>query len=434
MRSGVTRFVFLAAALASTSAAQGPGTPLDQAMMALFAAEDREGRMDATKRILALDADFETLRGRLSNGRMYATNVPMGLLEESRKGPDGVRHRYVVLVPEDYDRDEAYPVCFYLHGGVSRSEPWRKGEDWWRRFDRFDNAEQISVFPAAWQSAPWWRWNQVENLDAILARIKQTYHVDENRVYLFGVSDGGTGVYYHAFKAPTIWAAFFVFIAHPAVLANPATGVDAEMFVMNLANKPLYVVSGERDRLYPSSRVAPFVDEFRRAGAEVVFRVVPGGHNTRWWNGEAQALDDFMTSHPRNPLPDEITWETERADRSGRLHWLVIESITAEGGGSGPPRLFPHDRPSGRMRLTRSGNRIDIESAGVERYRLLLSPDQFDFGAPVRVVENGAVRFDGRVEPSREVLLRWAAIDDDRTMLFGAELVFDQNSDSKKGL
>ena len=61
---------------------------------------------------------------------------------------------------------------------------------------------------------------------------------------------------------------------------------------------------------------------------------------------------------------------------------------------------------------------------GVERYRLLLSPEQFDFETPIQVVENGVVRFAGRVQSNSEVLLRWAAIDDDRTMLFGAELVF----------
>lgn len=424
MRLRVASAVVLAVSFALPTCAQSPGTPLDQALTAFFEADSPERRTKATKAILALDTDFETLRGKLRAGRIYAPNVPTGRLEESRKGRDGLWHRYVVLVPDDYDRDKAYSVCFYLHGGVNRTEPWGKGGDWWRRFDRFDNAEQISVFPASWTGAPWWQRNQIENLEAILDRVKRIYHVDENRVYLFGVSDGAAGVYYHAFKAPTIWAAFFVFIGHPAVLANPATGVDAEMFVSNLANKPFYVVSGEKDRLYPSTRVAPFVDEFRKAGTEVDFRVVPGGHNTRWWNQEAEAIDDFMTSHPREPLPDELTWETERADRFGRLHWLLIEALAAESGRSHPPRSFPHSGRSGRISLARSGNRIEVDSVGVARYRLLLSPEQFDFVKPIQVVENGVVRFDSRVEPSKDVLLRWAAIDNDRTMLFGAELTF----------
>ena len=307
---------------------------------------------------------------------------------------------------------------------MNRTQPWGKGGNWWRHFDRFDNAEQISVFPAAWTGAPWWQRSQIENLEAILNRVKRSYHVDENRVYLFGVSDGAAGVYYHAFKAPTIWAGFFAFIGHPAVLANPATGVDAEMFLSNLANKPLYVVSGEEDRLYPSARVAPFIDEFRKVGTEVDFRVVPGGHNTRWWSQEAAAIEEFMALHSREPLPDELTWETERIDGFERFHWLVIEALAPGGGISHPSHLFPHSGRSGRISLARNGNRIEVDSIGVERYRLLLSLEQFDFEAPIQVVENGVIRFADKVQPNREVLLRWAAIDDDRTMLFGAELAF----------
>jgi hypothetical protein len=40
----------------------------------------------------------------------------------------------------------------------------------------------------------------------------------------------------------------------------------------------------------------------------------------------------------------------------------------------------------------------------------------------VKVVVSGRVAFDGRVEKSLEMLRKWAARDNDRTMLFGAEL------------
>jgi hypothetical protein len=38
------------------------------------------------------------------------------------------------------------------------------------------------------------------------------------------------------------------------------------------------------------------------------------------------------------------------------------------------------------------------------------------------VEANGQVVFDGQVEASLDTLLKWAALDNDRTMLFGAEL------------
>jgi len=40
----------------------------------------------------------------------------------------------------------------------------------------------------------------------------------------------------------------------------------------------------------------------------------------------------------------------------------------------------------------------------------------------VTVVVNGKKAFEGRVERSVKTLLKWAAVDNDRTMLYGAEL------------
>jgi len=58
----------------------------------------------------------------------------------------------------------------------------------------------------------------------------------------------------------------------------------------------------------------------------------------------------------------------------------------------------------------------------VRQYTLLLSPDQFDLDQPIRVLTNGVVSFEGRVEKQIGTLLKWAALDRDRTMTFLAEL------------
>ncbi len=55
-------------------------------------------------------------------------------------------------------------------------------------------------------------------------------------------------------------------------------------------------------------------------------------------------------------------------------------------------------------------------------FTLLLSPDKFDFSKPIQVVANGREVFNGKVERSVETLLNWAALDNDRTMLYAAEL------------
>jgi hypothetical protein len=91
-----------------------------------------------------------------------------------------------------------------------------------------------------------------------------------------------------------------------------------------------------------------------------------------------------------------------------------------------PPRqLFDRPVPSGRVDLTRQGNTIRATTRGVREFTLLLSPDQFDFSKPVTVAANGRTVFSGRVQKDLRTLVKWAAADNDRTMLFAAEVHID---------
>jgi hypothetical protein len=63
-----------------------------------------------------------------------------------------------------------------------------------------------------------------------------------------------------------------------------------------------------------------------------------------------------------------------------------------------------------------------VKSRGVAAFTLLLSPDQFDLNRAVTVTVNGRTLFDGIVQKDIGTLLKWAARDNDRTMLFAAEL------------
>jgi hypothetical protein len=91
-----------------------------------------------------------------------------------------------------------------------------------------------------------------------------------------------------------------------------------------------------------------------------------------------------------------------------------------------PPRhLFSRAGASGRVDLTRAGNVVTAVTRGVAAFTLLLSPDQFDFGKPVKVVANGRTVFNGKVQKDLRTLLKYAAMDNDRTMLFGAEVHLD---------
>ena len=519
-----------AAAVAAASAFQQGGTEepaLDAAFAAFWAADSEQAVASAIDAILAQEPAARAVRSRLRGGREYAADVPTGRQLRSRRNRDGVEHAYVLQVPAAYDPRTRYPLRVYLHGGVMRPRP--ADGAWWRSEERWVRDDAIVVAPASWNESVWWQRSQIENLAGLLNDLKRLYNIDENRAYLMGVSDGATGAYYHAFKATTPWAGFLTFIGHPAVLANPSTGVDGEMHVANLRGKPLFVVNGARDRLYPAVVVQPYVRLFAEAGIEVEFRPQPdAGHDLSWWDAEVEHVEAFIAATRRRPLPDELTWETETTREFNRAHWLVVDELgdvegesaldafdrvmvpgprrplgidtvgelpdgaglrvievgagslaedagiqpgdvlldmggaptrtaeaardailrirpgqelplTVERGGAsvrltmrfpatqpGESRLaFSHSQPSGRVELRREGNTVTAATRGVRRFTLLLSEDQFDLSRPIRVTTNGVVAHDALVSPDAATLLRWAAVDWDRSALFSAELAVE---------
>jgi hypothetical protein len=84
--------------------------------------------------------------------------------------------------------------------------------------------------------------------------------------------------------------------------------------------------------------------------------------------------------------------------------------------------LFDHEKPSGRVDAARTGNAFDVKTRGVQAFTLLLSPEVIDFSKTVRVTVNGKVAQDAIVKADAATMLAWAARDQDRTMLYGAEL------------
>ena len=400
----------IAVTLAAAPAAANEA--LDAAFDRFWAAASEAQTAAAVDAILATGASASAVRERLRAGRPYSA-APTGRQVLSRRNRDGVEHPYILHVPAGYNPDRPMPLRVYLHGGVMRPLP--SGDDWWRGEDRWVRDDAIVVAPASWDGSPWWQRSQIENLAGLLADIKRRYNVDENRVHLLGVSDGATGAYYHAFKAATPWAGFLAFIGHPAVLGHPRSEVDGQMHVVNLRDKPLFIVNGARDRLYPAALVEPYVRLFDAAGVPVEYRPqATAGHDLSWWEAEAGHVEAFIASTVRQPLPDALAWETESAREFNRAHWLVIDEL---GSVRGEPALDAYNQvlipgsrtplgidavaelPDGAgLRLAQVQSDSLVDRAGLAADDVILDMG----GVPVRNLA-AAREVIGRVQPGQEV-------------------------------
>jgi predicted esterase len=443
------RCLFAAGALLAPSSIQAQDQPargasaqaIDAGFQKFWAAASPVEAAPAAAALIEAGVTFDEAVERLKAGRTYAPQPP-GVVMRSNRGPNGVDHNYAVNVPLGYDPARRYQLRFQLHGGIGArtdNKPRGTGE-----IGPLAGAEQFYVLPYAWTDSPWWSSDEVLNLNAIVDSLKRTYNIDENRVVIAGVSDGATGAYYIAMHDTTPYASFLPLNGFIMVLANGEID-DGRIFPNNLRNKPLFVVNGGRDRLYPTGIVEPLTNHLRSSGVQIDYHPQPEGeHNTKWWPELKDTFEQFVAHHPRDPHPDTLSWDA--ADPQGhaahnRAHWLVLDEFgPARGEAERVPDvnlvapsenevfpetdglLFGRAKTAGHVDLVRTGNTVQAVTRGVTAFTLLLSPDKFDFRQPVKVVTNGREVFHAMVSPSVKTLLTWAARDNDRTMLYGAEL------------
>ena len=423
--------VLVASALTLT-AQKAPA--LDAALQAFWAADTVDRREAAIGAVLSSGAGYDDLAARLKAGRAYraAKTGRVNMPTSDR----GLALDNVLEVPAEYDAARSWPLRVSLHGGVGRAAPGPNDPPARPLTNRIPSAGELVLHPRAWGGSEWWTPGQVANVSRLVDRIKHEYNVDESRIYVTGISDGGTGVYFFAMRAATLWSACLPLNGQPLVLANPDSGTEGQFFAANLANCPLRVVNGGRDPLYPAASVEPLVAMFRRGGVAVDFQVYPeAGHDVSWWPEERSRFEAFLAAHTRVAHPNRISWETDRADRGNRFRWLVIDRLGQRGsdrpladvnrfaaGNGREMSLFARPRPSGRVDVVRQGNTFEAATRGVASFTLLLSPDVVDFSKPVRVVVNGKDVQDAKVEKSPRTLMTWAARDNDRTTLYAAEL------------
>ena len=85
-------------------------------------------------------------------------------------------------------------------------------------------------------------------------------------------------MYYMAMRDTTPFASFLPLIGFVMVLANDSID-DSRIFPNNLLNKPMFVVNGGKDRLYPTSNVEPFLRHLMSAGVDIDYHPQPDGES-----------------------------------------------------------------------------------------------------------------------------------------------------------
>lgn len=399
-----------------------------------FKATTVSKRTKAAKQLLTSKYSFQQVYDRLAQGRTYRNEVRRGFFRLKQEG-DHLPPEALVFVPYDYDATKKYQLMVYLHGAVSNLDP----DFIYRHFvdtlaEAYRKSQTIYIYPSAWLWAPWWSKKQYDNIQRLTDQVKQQYNVDENLVRLGGVSDGGSGSYYLANCNITPWSSITPFIGSLDIVNYLNV---RSTFISNFQYLPSFVVNGARDELYPKAAVMPYLQLLKLASNHSSQIIVDSaGHNMNWFPLLRDSLTRFVQQNRRVPFPGRVSWSTDSDKEYNRCYYLLINRL----GNKKPAemkddfnevelngqkkRAHARDSVYGHIEAIVTGNTVKVKTDNIRKFTLLVSPAQFDLSQPVTVWINDVRYFNDTVKADLSTLLKWNAIDQDRTQLFAAELSF----------
>ncbi|MCP3987211.1 MAG: phospholipase [bacterium] len=211
----------------------------------------------------------------------------VGLHAGAEGGNRGVRGGFVFYIPESARDGEPLPLVVALHGGFGH------GADFLWTWLREARSRRFLLLAPTSRSTTWSLQAPATDEKALRSMVEfltERFPVDPERILLTGLSDGATfsllaGL---AEDAPYTALAPLSGVLHPL---NFSTGN-----MERAQGRPIYLVHGALDWMFPVSLARMARDELEKAGAELVYREITDLSHTYAREENARILEWFDPS------------------------------------------------------------------------------------------------------------------------------------------
>jgi pimeloyl-ACP methyl ester carboxylesterase len=193
-----------------------------------------------------------------------------------------IEQNYLLYLPEGYQQDslKKFPLVLFLHGSGERGNDLEKVKV--NGIPKLVAAGRkfpfILVSPQAHPNEGW----ESRDLMRLMQSLQKKYRIDEDRLYLTGLSMGGYGSWDMAIKYPGLFAAVV-----------PVCGGGDSSKVWLMRNTPTWVFHGAKDDVVPLKASQEMVDALRQHNPSVKFTVYPDARHDSWI--EAYNTDSLYT-------------------------------------------------------------------------------------------------------------------------------------------
>ena len=214
---------------------------------------------------------------------------------------------YQMLQPLSIEKGTKYPLVIFLHGAGERGDDNKlqlkyfpqqmSQEKWSKEYPCFLLAPQCPK-NRRWVEVNWGDKKSVKMADQpspqmqavfeILQSLKKELPIDEQRIYLTGLSMGGYGSWEMASRWPELFAA-----------VAPICGGGDERQAKQLVNLPLWAFHGDADTAVPVERSRQMIEAIKKVGGNPKYTEYPkAGHNV---------------------------WSRAYAEENGVVHWMFSQ-------------------------------------------------------------------------------------------------------------
>lgn len=329
---------------------------------------------------------------------------------------------------------DGYPLFLYTHGSGDKDNEWRNGIIFANRFDDAPSVYFIPQIPNTGQYYRWWQRSKQFAWEKMLRLNFLSGNIDPNRVYFFGISEGGYG----SQRLASFYADYLA-AAGPMAGGEPLKNAPVE----NCRNTNFSLRTGTEDTGFFRNTLTQYTkDEFDRLES-----LNPGSFN-HWIElipGAGHHIDydqttPWMKQFKRNPYPKTVTWENFEMD--GRYRDAFYNLYVKERSNGDPTSRTYYQ-------MTINGNNIDVKvdivkytttevKSGIEmkfeksyepatkgKFVVFLCNELVDLSKEVTLTVNGKQAFKGMVDLDTKNIVNSCGIFYDPQRLYPAAIEVD---------
>lgn len=196
---------------------------------------------------------------------------------------------YLIYLPRDYGQtQEPSPLLLFLHGSGERGQEIAKVKKHGppKLIAAGQHFPFVVISPQCPENVHW----EPELLLALLDDVAKKYQIDSNRIYVTGLSMGGSGTWGLIAAAPNRFAA-----------AMPICGRAADTAIAEQASQlPVWIVVGDRDKAELVENCVQMENLLKERKADIKLTIMHGvGHDSWSQTYATPEIYEWMLRHRR---------------------------------------------------------------------------------------------------------------------------------------